>query len=121
MGPTVQVESVPPPAVEEEVLEAPEEIVEVECAPPTELDVVDGPKLPDKDKVRDEFEERERLKKEEEEKIVIKPAVLPDKKEESEEESSEEDEPAKKKLSKADLKPAVQIKVAIEEEAKPKR
>merc|ERR1712113_1199885 len=41
--------------------------------------------------------------------------------ESSEEESEEEEEtPAKKKLSKADLKPAVQIKVAIEEE-KPKR
>merc|ERR1712113_1372306 len=86
-------------------------VVEVESAPP-----------PAKDKVSDEFEERERKRKEEEEKIIIKPAVLPKKEEESEEESSEEEEEeekpeTKKKLSKADLKPAVQIKVAIEEEA----
>merc|ERR1712096_193001 len=55
-------------------------------------------------------------KQKEEEKIVITPAVLPTKKEESSSESEEEEEvkpePAKKKLSAADLKPAVQIKVA---------
>merc|ERR1712013_90427 len=116
----------------EEVLQAPEEIVEVESAPPAASveavaeDEVDAPKLADKDKVRDEFAEKERKKKEEEEKIVIKPAVLPTKKteESSEEESSDEEEEEdakKKKLSRGDLKPAVQIKVAIAEEEKPKR
>merc|ERR1711973_838535 len=68
----------------------------------------------------EEFTEKDKKPKEEE-KIVITPAKLPEKKPEEEEESSEEEEepepePAKKKLSKADLKPAVQIKVAIEEE-----
>merc|ERR1739838_942107 len=58
-----------------------------------------------KDKVRDEFAEREKKKKEEEAKIIITPAVLPAKEEEEEsEEEEEEPEPAKKKLSKADLK-----------------
>merc|ERR1712013_539308 len=129
--PAVQVESAPP-VVEEEVLQAPEEIVEVESASPAASveavaeDEVDAPKLADKDKVRDEFAEKERKKKEEEEKIVIKPAVLPTKKaeESSEEESSDEEEEEdakKKKLSRGDLKPAVQIKVAIAEEEKPKR
>merc|ERR1711936_1392394 len=105
---------------EEELLEAPEEIVEVECAPP--LEEVDGPQLPGKDKVRDEFQEKDKKPKGEAEKIVIKPAVLKVKgKPEEEESSSEEEEeeekaPAKKKLSKADLKPAVQIKMAAEPE-----
>merc|ERR1712183_728088 len=66
-----------------------------------------------KPKVKDEFTEREKKAKEEE-KIIIKPAILP-KKPESESESEEEEEvkpEPKKKLSKADLKPAVQIKIA---------
>merc|ERR1711972_1131707 len=72
---------------------------------------------PDKSKVNEEFKEKEKKPKEEE-KIVITPAKLPVKPEESssEEEDEPEPEPAKKKLSKADLKPAVQIKVAIEED-----
>merc|ERR1712098_920405 len=76
---------------------------------------------PDKSKVNDEFKEKEKKPKEEE-KIVITPAKLPVKPEESssEEEEEPEPEPAKKKLSRADLKPAVQIKVAVEE-AKPLR
>merc|ERR1712142_1068113 len=71
-----------------------------------------------KPKVNDEFTEKDKKPKEEE-KIVIKPAVLPTKPEESssEEEEEEEKAPAKKKLSKADLKPAVQIKMAAEPEA----
>merc|ERR1712142_676527 len=119
-APVVEVESAPP-VVEEELLEAPEEIVEVECTPP--LEEVDGPQLPGKDKVRDEFQEKDKKPKGEAEKIVIKPAVLKVKgKPEEEESSSEEEEeeekaPAKKKLSKADLKPAVQIKMAAEPEA----
>merc|ERR1712202_83508 len=51
----------------------------------------------------------------EEEKIVIKPAVLPTKPEESSSEEEEEEEvkpEPKKKLSRSDLKPAVQIKMA---------
>merc|ERR1712202_115146 len=66
-----------------------------------------------KPKVKDEFAEKDKKPKEEE-KIVITPAVLP-KKPESESESEEEEEvkpEPKKKLSKADLKPAVQIKIA---------
>merc|ERR1711928_243408 len=66
-----------------------------------------------KPKVNDEFKEKEKKPKEEE-KIVITPAKLPVKPEESSSEEEEEEpkpEP-KKKLSKADLKPAVQIKVA---------
>merc|ERR1712096_376220 len=56
---------------------------------------------------------KKKKKKKEEEKIVITPAVLPKKPEsESESEEEEEEKPAKKKLSKADLKPAVQIKMA---------
>merc|ERR1711962_1994437 len=105
--PVVEVQTAPP-VVQEEILEAPEEIVEVESAPP-----------PPKDKVSEEFQEKEKKPKEEE-KIVITPAKLPEKKPEEEESESEEEEeeevPAKKKLSKADLKPAVQIKVAIEED-----
>merc|ERR1711973_640887 len=71
-------------------------------------------------KVSEEFKDKEKKPKEEE-KIVITPAKLPEKKpeeESSEEESEEEEEkkPEPKKLSKADLKPAVQIKMAIEEE-----
>merc|ERR1712142_719715 len=54
-------------------------------------------------------------------KIVITPKDLPSKAKEeessSEEEEEEEKAPAKKKLSKADLKPAVQIKMAAEPEA----
>merc|ERR1712202_61921 len=120
VAPVVEVESAPP-VVEEELLEAPEEIVEVESAPP--LEEVDGPQLAGKDKVRDEFKEKDKKPKGEAEKIVIKPAVLKVKgKPEEEESSSEEEEeeekaPAKKKLSKADLKPAVQIKMAAEPEA----
>merc|ERR1739838_746335 len=90
-----------PPKVEEEAITV-EAVAEVESTP-------------GKDKVRDEFAERERLKKEEEAKIIITPAVLPAKKEEESEEESEEEEepePAKKKLSKADLKSSVQIKMA---------
>merc|ERR1712142_663055 len=70
-----------------------------------------------KPKVNDEFIEKDKKPKEEE-KIVIKPAVLKTKPEESssEEEEEEEKAPAKKKLSKADLKPAVQIKMAAEPE-----
>merc|ERR1712113_225903 len=66
-----------------------------------------------KPKVNDEFKEKEKKPKEEE-KIVITPAKLPVKPEESssEEEEEPEPEPIKKKLSKADLKPAVQIKMA---------
>merc|ERR1712096_128169 len=110
-----------PPVVEEELLEAPEEIVEVESAPP--LEEVDGPQLPGKDKVRDEFKEKDKKPKGEAEKIVIKPAVSkvkgkPEEEESSSEEGEEEEKaPAKKKLSKADLKPAVQIKMAAEPEA----
>merc|ERR1712212_1194251 len=68
-----------------------------------------------KPKVKDEFAEKDKKPKEEE-KIVITPKVLP-KKEESSSESEEEEEelkpePPKKKLSTADLKPMVQIKVA---------
>merc|ERR1711928_10179 len=68
---------------------------------------------PDKSKVNDEYAEKEKKPKEEE-KIVITPAKLPVKPEESssEEEEEPEPEPIKKKLSKADLKPAVQIKIA---------
>merc|ERR1712180_372843 len=68
---------------------------------------------PDKSKVNDEYAEKEKKPKEEE-KIVITPAKLPVKPEESssEEEEEPEPEPIKKKLSKADLKPAVQIKMA---------
>merc|ERR1712098_796542 len=54
-------------------------------------------------------------KPKEEEKIVIKPALLPTKPEESSSEEEEEEEvkpEPKKKLSRSDLKPAVQIKVA---------
>merc|ERR1712062_420313 len=95
-----------------------------EAIPEVPEEEAEETKRAEKDKVRDEFEEKERKRKEEEEKIIIKPAVLPLKKkvESWEEESEEEEEetPAKKKLSKADLKPAVQIKVAIEED-KPKR
>merc|ERR1739838_74183 len=70
-------------------------------------DAADG-----KSKVRDEFAEREKKKKEEEAKIIITPAVLPAKEEEEESEEEEEEEvKPKKKLSKADLKPTVQIKV----------
>merc|ERR1712096_455644 len=85
--PVVEVESAPP-VVEEELLEAPEEIVEVECAPP--LEEVDGPQLPGKDKVRDEFKEKDKKPKGEAEKIVIKPAVLKVKGKPEEEESSSE-------------------------------
>merc|ERR1712096_560866 len=97
----------------------------VKAIPEVPEEEAEETKRAEKDKVRDEFEEKERKRKEEEEKIIIKPAVLPEKKpeESSEEESEEEEEeakPGKKKLSKADLKPAVQIKVAIEED-KPKR
>merc|ERR1739838_1285116 len=77
-----------------------------------------------KDKVKDEFAERERLKKEEEAKIIITPAVLPVKKEEESEEESEEEEepePVKKKLSLSALKPAVQIKMEIPAEEPPTR
>merc|ERR1712060_378990 len=63
-----------------------------------------------KPKVKDEFKEKDKKPKEEE-KIVIKPVELP-KKEESSEEEEEEKPAPKKKLSKADLKPAVQIKMA---------
>merc|ERR1712183_1204734 len=82
-------------------------------------------KRAEKDKVRDEFEEKERKRKEEEGKIIIKPAVLPLKKkveswEEESEEEEEEVKPEPKKLSKADLKPAVAIKVNIAEEEPPK-
>merc|ERR1712072_493735 len=62
-----------------------------------------------KPKVKDEFKEKDKKPKEEE-KIVITPAVL-----KPEEESSEEEEEKpvpKKKLSRSDLKPAVQIKMA---------
>merc|ERR1711881_733564 len=77
------------------------------------------------DKVRDEFAEKESKPKEEDKKIIITPKDLPQKKspEEEEEESEEEEvkpEP-KKKLSKADLKPSVQIKVAAAPEEIPKR
>merc|ERR1712050_356844 len=78
----------------------------------------------EKPKVKDEFEEKDKKPKPEEEKIIIKPAELPKKFEEessSEEEEEEEVKPAPKKLSMADLKPAVQIKVAAPEAEKPKR
>merc|ERR1712013_460518 len=64
-----------------------------------------------KPKVKDEFAEKDKKPKEEE-KIVIKPAVLPKKEESSESEEEEEKPEAKKKLSRSDLKPAVQIKIA---------
>merc|ERR1712142_193267 len=67
-----------------------------------------------KPKVKDEFAEREKKAKEEE-KIIIKPAILPTKvdSESSESEGEEDVKPEpKKKLSVADLKPSVQIKVA---------
>merc|ERR1712212_948255 len=73
-----------------------------------------------KPKVNDEFTEKEKKPKEEE-KIVIKPAVLPTKPEESSSEEEEEEpkpEP-KKKLSRSDLKPAVQIKMAAAPEPAP--
>merc|ERR1712183_799043 len=60
-------------------------------------------------------------KPKEEEKIVIKPAVLPTKPEESSSEEEEEEvkpEP-KKKLSRSDLKPAVQIKIDAAPEPAP--
>merc|ERR1711881_12861 len=66
-----------------------------------------------KPKVKDEFLEKDKKPKEEE-KIVITPKVLPEKAAPEEEEESEEEvkpEP-NKKLSKADLKPSVQIKIA---------
>merc|ERR1712013_201197 len=66
----------------------------------------------EKAKVKDQFDEREKKAKEEAEKIVIKPATLPVKEESSSDEEEEEKPAPKKKLSKADLKPAVQIKVA---------
>merc|ERR1712142_730515 len=81
-------------------------------APEPEPENLDGKT---KDRVRDEFEEKNKKAKPEEEKIVIKPAVLKKQVESWEVESEEEEEeekPAKKKLSKADLKPAVQIKMA---------
>merc|ERR1712013_270095 len=60
-----------------------------------------------KPKVKDEFTDKDKKPKEEE-KIVIKPAVLPTKAEESSSDEEEEEKPApKKKLSAADLKPAV--------------
>merc|ERR1712050_223163 len=73
-----------------------------------------------KPKIKDEFKEKDKKPKEEE-KIVIKPALL--KPEESSSEEEEEEKPApKKKLSKADLKPAVQIKMAAAPEpALPRR
>merc|ERR1711973_640167 len=78
---------------------------------PKDLPEKEEEKPKEKEKVRDEFAEREKKPKEEE-KIIITPAVLP-KKPESESEEEEEEKPeAKKKLSKADLKPSVQIKVA---------
>merc|ERR1712142_397753 len=69
-----------------------------------------------KPKVSEEFTEKDKKPKEEE-KIIITSAELPEKlplpeeEEESEEEEEVKPEP-KKKLSKADLKPSVQIKVA---------
>merc|ERR1712096_168616 len=82
-------------------------------APELEPENLDGKT---KDRVRDEFEEKNKKAKPEEEKIIIKPAVLSLKKKveswEEESEEEEEEKPAKKKLSKADLKPAVQIKMA---------
>merc|ERR1712013_432522 len=80
---------------------------------------LDAPPV-EKAKVKDQFDEREKKAKEEAEKIVIKPATLPVK-EESSSEEEEEEKPAPKKLSVADLKPAVQIKVAAPEEKKPMR
>merc|ERR1739838_157867 len=105
------------PIVEEEAITV-EAVAEVEEIPE------EGPAA--KDKVKDEFAERERIKKEEEAKIIITPAVLPAKKEEESEEESEEEEepepePVKKKLSLSDLKPAVQIKMAIPAEEPPTR
>merc|ERR1712062_825951 len=63
-----------------------------------------------KPKVKDEFKEKDKKPKEEE-KTVIKPAVLKPEESSSEEEEEVKPEP-KKKLSRSDLKPAVQIKVA---------
>merc|ERR1712131_373860 len=71
-----------------------------------------------KPKVKDEFKEKDKKPKEEE-KIVIKPLELP-KNEESSEEEEEEKPAPKKKLSKADLKPTVEIKIAAAPEL-PKR
>merc|ERR1711962_300707 len=108
------------PAVQIKMAAAPEPALprrkkkEVDEEPKDSL--FDGvPETKPKEKIKDEFKEKEKKPKEEE-KIVITPAKLPVKAEESssEEEEEPEPEPAKKKLSKADLKPAVQIKVAIE-------
>merc|ERR1712202_127784 len=72
-----------------------------------------------KPKISDEFAEKEKKPKEDE-KIVIKPTVLPVKPEESSESEEEpEPEPAKKRLSRSDLKPAVQIKIAATPEPAP--
>merc|ERR1712062_942369 len=70
VAPVVKVESAPPPVVEE-VLEAPPAEVELESAPPAP-----------KDKVSDEFEEKNKKAKPEDEKIIIKPADLKAKEEE---------------------------------------
>merc|ERR1712013_572691 len=102
---------------------APEPSKVVEEPPKVEEEPDLGPKP--KDKVKDEFAEKEKKAKEEAEKIIITPKELPKKIEEeeesSEEEEEEEEKPAPKKLSVADLKPAVQIKVAAPEEKKPLR
>merc|ERR1712013_185125 len=102
---------------------APEPPKVVEEPPKVEEEPDLGPKP--KDKVKDEFAEKEKKAKEEAEKIIITPKELPKKIEEeeesSEEEEEEEEKPAPKKLSVADLKPAVQIKVAAPEEKKPLR
>merc|ERR1712110_1162400 len=78
-----------------------------------------------KPKISEEFTEKDKKPKEEE-KIIITPAELPEKlpvpeeEEESEEEEEVKPEP-KKKLSKADLKPSVQIKVAAAPDDAPRR
>merc|ERR1739848_588158 len=66
--------------------------------------------LKSKPKVRDEFTEKDKKPKDDE-KIIITPAVLPEREEEVSEEEEEVKPEPKKKLSKADLKPSVVIKV----------
>merc|ERR1712168_1191093 len=86
----------------------------------TPKDIPDKTDEKQKQKIKDEFADREKKPKEDE-KIIIKPVVLPTKPEESSSEEEEEEvkpEP-KKKLSRSDLKPAVQIKMAVTPEPAP--
>merc|ERR1712013_932649 len=118
-----------PKPEEEKIIITPAVLPEKAPEPPKVVEeppkVEEEPDLGPKHKVKDEFAEKEKKAKEEAEKIIITPKELPKKIEEeeesSEEEEEEEEKPAPKKLSVADLKPAVQIKVAAPEEKKPMR